>query len=256
MFLVSKLLGLMAQPLVWVAALLALALLLARYKPRAAKALQIAALTLLLAMGWLPLPDMGVRWLESQYAEIPPTASLSQYAGLVVLGGGLAAGQVAQDHAQPSLNDSSERMSASVAAVRRAGHLQLVFTGGEGALLGTGPREAARAQLFFESQGVPPERVRYEAASRNTYDNAVMTAQLSGIDIHRPWLLVTSAWHMPRAMATFKKAGWNVTAYPVDFRTGNTTQWSDYELLAGSDRWQLLLHELVGLISYRLAGRS
>jgi uncharacterized SAM-binding protein YcdF (DUF218 family) len=83
----------------------------------------------------------------------------------------------------------------------------------------------------------------------------VLTAQLPGIDIKQPWLLVTSAWHMPRSMGTFVTAGWNVTAYPVDFRTAPSTPWTAYSLKDGARDWQLALHELVGLLAYRLAGR-
>jgi uncharacterized SAM-binding protein YcdF (DUF218 family) len=75
------------------------------------------------------------------------------------------------------------------------------------------------------------------------------------MDIQQPWLLVTSAWHMPRSMATFEKAGWNVSAYPVDFRTGASTPWSRYDLLASADHWGLLLHEILGLAAYRISGR-
>jgi hypothetical protein len=56
-------------------------------------------------------------------------------------------------------------------------------------------------------------------------------------------------------MATFAKAGWNVTAYPVDFRTGTVTPWTEYSLRDGANRWQLVLHEMVGTFAYRLTGR-
>jgi uncharacterized SAM-binding protein YcdF (DUF218 family) len=98
-------------------------------------------------------------------------------------------------------------------------------------------------------------RIVLEDQSRNTYENAVFTAQLAGINKHNRWLLVTSAWHMPRAMATFEKAGWNVTAYPVDFRTGNNTPLTRYSLVMGADHWQLVLRETIGLAAYRLLDR-
>ena len=70
------------------------------------------------------------------------------------------------------------------------------------------------------------------------------------------WLLLTSASHMPRALATFRKAGWNVTPYPVDFRAGTHTPWTQYSLAEGAKKWHLALHELAGLLAYRLAGRA
>ena len=255
MFLAAKILALLTQPLAWVATLLLASLLVLRRRPALGRRLVWSALAVLLIMGWLPLPDLLIRRLENQYAEIPPQADLRGYVGMVVLGGALESGHVAQAHTQPLLNDAAERMAAPVAARLRNPHLRVVFTGGEGALLGTGPTEADRARNFFNSLGLSGQPIEYEAASRNTYENAVLTAQLPGVDISQRWLLVTSAWHMPRSMATFAKTGWNVTAYPVDFRTGTDTPWTEYSLRDGVARWQLLLNEGLGLLAYRLTGR-
>lgn len=255
MFFISKIFGMLAQPLAWVAALLLLGLALLPRKPVAARRLVGLALALLLLLGWQPLPDLLIRHLEQQYTELPPQADLQGYVGLIVLGGATESGHVALAHRQPLLNSAAERMTAPVATLLRNPHLRVVFTGGEGALLGSGPSEAKRAQVFFESMGLSGRRIQYESASRTTYENALLTAQLPGMDIHQRWLLVTSAWHMPRSMATFVKVGWNVTAYPVDFRTGVQTPWTDYSLDGGVDRWQLVLHELLGLVAYRVSGR-
>lgn len=255
MFFAAKILALLTQPLAWVIVLLLAGLLVLRRRPTLGRRLAWSALAVLLVTGWQPLPDLLIRRLENQYAEIPPQADLRGYAGMVVLGGALESGYVAQAHTQALLNDAAERMTAPLAARLRNPHLRVVFTGGEGSLLGTGPTEAERAHIFFNSLGLSGQQVEYEAASRNTYENAVLTAQLPGVDISQRWLLVTSAWHMPRSMATFTKAGWNVTAYPVDFRTGADTPWTEYSLRDGVARWQLLLNEGLGLLAYRLTGR-
>jgi uncharacterized SAM-binding protein YcdF (DUF218 family) len=146
-------------------------------------------------------------------------------------------------------------MIAPIAMLRHNPRLRIVFTGGEGSLLASGPSEAERVRPFFDSMGLGANQVTYEAASRTTYENAVLSAQLPGINIGQRWLLVTSAWHMPRSMATFTKVGWNVTAYPVDFRTGNDTPWTEYSLKDGARNWQLLLHECLGWLAYRATGR-
>lgn len=255
MFLLSKLLVVLTQPLAWVAAVLLLSLFLQHRRPRVAQRLLWMALGLLLLIGWMPLPDQLLRSLEDQSAEIPPQADLRAYAGMVILGGATESGRVAQSHQHPLMNNAAERMTVPVAMLRRNPHLQLIYSGGEGEWLGSGPSEAVRAQGFFDSMGLPAGQVRHEAASRNTYENAILSARLPGVDTAQAWLLVTSASHMPRALATFTKAGWNVTPYPVDFRTANTTPWNDYSLDSGVDRWQLALHEWVGLLAYYLTGR-
>jgi uncharacterized SAM-binding protein YcdF (DUF218 family) len=253
-FLASKLFGLLTQPLTWIAALLVASLLVPR-RTALGRRFVLAALTLLLLMGWLPLPDRLLRHLESQYAEMPPTTDLRGFAGMVVLGGSTVPVHIAQPHPQPLLNDAAERMTAPLAMLRQNPHLNMLYTGGSGELIGKGPSEADRARVFFDSQGVATDRVIYERRSRTTHENAVLTAQIPGVDITRRWLLVTSAWHMPRAMATFTRAGWNVTAYPVDFRTGLTTPWTAYSIKEGARQWQLALHELMGIAAYRIAGR-
>ena len=252
MFFIAKIFDQMAHPLNWVVVLLILSLLRSHISASRRHALTLGALLLLLAIGLQPLPDACLKQLESGFAEIPPHANLQGYAGVIVLGGALEHAYVSAAHTQPELNGAAERMTATVALWREQPALQVIFTGGEGDYFGNGVSEAARARQFFDSQGVPAQAVRYEDQSRNTYENAVFSTQLPGIDPHKPWLLLTSAWHMPRAMALFQHAGWNVTAYPVDFLTGAATPWSSYSISTSAEHWNLLLHELLGLASYHL----
>jgi uncharacterized SAM-binding protein YcdF (DUF218 family) len=255
MFFAAKVLALLTQPLAWVIALLALSLLIMARKPKAARTCVVASLAVIVLIGWQSAPDYFLRSLESHYPEFSPQADLSGFVGVVVLGGGTEAGHVAQSHVQPLFTDAGERLTAPVILLRHNPHLHIVYSGGEGTLLGSGPSEAERARIFFDSMGLTEKQVQYESASRNTYENAVFSARLPGIDPTQPWLLLTSASHMPRAMGTFTKAGWRVTAYPVDFRTGVTTPWMDYSLREGVQKWQMLLHEWLGIVSYRVTGR-
>jgi uncharacterized SAM-binding protein YcdF (DUF218 family) len=255
MFIAAKLLDFVTQPLSWVVVLLTLGLLMRRRRPRTATGLQWAALAILVLLGWQPLPDLLIRQLESRHPAVPAQADLSRYAGLVVLGGALEPAYVWAGHGQPALNDGAERMTAALPLLQRYPHWRLLFTGGEGELTAQGMSEAERAQIFYQSMNVAPQRLLLEAASRTTHENAVFSAALPGVDKTRAWLLVTSAWHMPRALATFEKAGWNVTPYPVDFRTGVETPWLRYSLAEGAARWHLALHEYLGLLAYRVSGR-
>lgn len=255
MLLASKLFNLLAQPLNWVLVLLVLSLLQSKCNPRKARIFSAAALVLLALVGVKTLPDLLVAQLENQYPEIASDADLRGYAGVVILGGALEPGRLSQYHQQPLLNASGERMTMAVALWHHNPALRLLFAGGEGELFGSGPSEAVRAQRFFDSLGVPRQAVTLENHSQNSYENAVYSAQLAGVDPRQPWLLLTSAWHMPRSLATFKKAGWNVTPYPVDFRTGGITPLTTYNLGEGAVQWELLLHEYLGIAAYRLSGR-
>lgn len=254
MYIAASFFSLLTQPLTWVLLLLAASLFTRKNASRSRRWV-VAAMALLLLLGWQAPPDLLIRQLEGQYAEMAPGADLHAFVGAVILGGATEASYLAKAHVQPLLNDAAERMTAPVAMLRSNPHLKLLFTGGGVALSEQSITEAQRAQIFFDSMGVVAPTIRYESASRTTYENAVLSAQLPGVDTKQPWLLVTSAWHMPRSMASFAKAGWNVTAYPVDFRTGDTTPWTEYSLETGLRSWHLLLHELLGWVAYKLAGQ-
>lgn len=251
----AKLLDFATQPLVWVLLLLVAAWVGTYRSLHTTRVVLAAATVLVLALGWQPLPEALLRTLERQYAERAPEAATDGFAGVIVLGGATPAAYLAAAHAQPLLNEAAERMTAAVALYQHNPKLKIVFTGGEGAAFASGPSEAQRARHFFATMGLPVETMHWEGLSRNTFENAMLSAQLPGIDKQRPWLLLTSAWHMPRSMGVFQAQGWNVTAYPVDFRTASTTPWTAYSLLEGMGLWQLALHEYLGLASYRLLGR-
>jgi uncharacterized SAM-binding protein YcdF (DUF218 family) len=256
MLVLSKILNWAAQPLNAVLLLLCLSVLWGQRRPARARKLTLAALLLLALTGFKTLPDALLSRLENQYPEWATDADLGRFTGVVILGGALEPGRLSQQHQQPLLNSSAERMTMAVALWRRNPQMRLVFTGGEGEFFGSGPSEAERALRFFESMGVPRSALTLETRSQNTYENAVFTQALPSLDAQQPWLLLTSAWHMPRSLATFKKAGWNVTPYPVDFRTAGTTPLGTYNLGEGAERWELLLHEWIGMAAYRLSGRS
>lgn len=255
MFIAAKLLAFLTQPLAWVATLLVLGLLLLRPWRRTGTALLWGALAVLLLQGWEPLPDALLRRLEAQHPA-PQLPDLQRYAGVIVLGGATDSSYVWQGHEQPALNGAAERMTAALPLLQRAPELKLLFTGGEGELIFKSMSEAERARRFYATMNVDPQRLIFESASRTTYENAVLSAQLPGVDKTRAWLLLSSAWHMPRAMATFEKAGWNVTPWPTDYRAGLETPWTQYSLAEGAAKWHTALHEVLGLIVYRWSGRA
>lgn len=251
MFVLSKLLSAITQPVFWLALWWGLSLLLLRHRNRAARLMLWASLLLLGLLGLRAIPDALLRPLENRY-PIPAEASIDVYAGIIVLGGALDEPDSYLAHGQVPLGDAAERMTVSAQLLRQHPKLDLFFSGGEGRLLSTGTPEAELAGIFYQQQGLDMSRVRLEAGSRNTRENAQQVAKLLGPRCQQPWLLLTSAWHMPRAMAEFKAVGCNVSAYPVDFRTGHATPLSEYSLAHSLLRWQTALHEWLGLLVYDL----
>ncbi|WP_312567975.1 YdcF family protein [Comamonas sp.] len=251
MFVVSKLLSAITQPLFWLALWWLLALLLLGRKPRAAKRMLWTGLLGLGLLGLQAPPDALLRALESRYPAQPTSALLQQHAGLLVLGGALEHPASWQAHGQVPLGQSAERMTVPVGLMRQHPQWQLIFSGGEGRLLTTGVTEGQLAQQFYAEQGVDMARVQIEQGARTTRENAQRVAQTLGERCgQQSWLLVTSAWHMPRSMAEFEAVGCQVTAYPVDFRTGAHTDWYSYHMADSLLRWQMALHEWLGRLVY------
>jgi uncharacterized SAM-binding protein YcdF (DUF218 family) len=255
MFVLSKLLAVLTQPLWYVLALMLMALWYFKRRPARAQHLLVASMVLFLLIGWSYPRERLAYYLENQYQEISPKADLSGYVGVVVLGGATEAAVLQQAHQQPLLNGAAERVTTAVALIHSNPHLRVIYSGGEGTIATTGFTEAQRVKVFYDTMGLASGRIDYESQARNTHENATLSAKMPGVDIRQRWLLVTSATHMPRSMATFTKAGWNVTAYPVDYQAKPDADWSDFSLGNGPAQWDVLLHELLGIAVYKLTGR-
>lgn len=252
----SKTTALVWQPLTWVALLLVIGVVFSFVRSlklrRWGRMLCASAAVLLLLLGWQPLPEMLVQHLEDRYAA--PSGDLSGFTGMVVLGGAFR-GNDGRNRGQPALGCAGERVVLPVPIMNQYPHMRLLFTGGTAALFSQADAEANAAKSYFERMGTDMSRVLLESRSRNTYENAAFSLAVTGVDKTQPWLLVTSASHMPRALATFQKMGWNVTAFPVDFYTKRETHWLQFSLFGGIDAWQLALREYLGWVVYRVAGR-
>jgi len=249
MFTLSKLMSAITQPLFWLVLWWIWALLMIHRWRRAAPAMLWIGLVVLGLLGFEALPHALLRPLEARYA-VPHDAAIGRHVGVVVLGGALERPDIYRHHKQVPLGEAAERMTVPVGLLRQYPKLQLVFSGGEGRLLAFGVTEAQLAKSFYQEQGLDMTRVTLEDTSRTTRENAREVANLLGSRCSQPWLLVTSAWHMPRAMAEFEAVGCRVTAYPVDFRTGAVTPLTEYSLARSLLLWQTALHEWLGISVY------
>jgi uncharacterized SAM-binding protein YcdF (DUF218 family) len=200
-------------------------------------------------LGFNAIPDALLRSLENQF-KVPRVTQSDQYLGVIVLGGATGNPGIYKAHGQVPLGDAAERMTVPIALMRKFPNFELIFSGGEGRLMPTGTTEAELAGVFFSELGVDMKRVTLESNARTTRENAKRVAELLGERCKQPWLLLTSAFHMPRSMAEFHTEGCNVTAYPVDFRTGKETSWTEYSMVASLMAWQTALHELLGMLVY------
>jgi uncharacterized SAM-binding protein YcdF (DUF218 family) len=251
MFVLSKLLSAMTQPMFWLALWWVVALLVLLRWRRPALWMLWGGLLVLGLLGFRALPDALLRPLENRY-PVPSVEVIDRHVGIIVLGGAVGHPDSYVVHGQVPLGEAAERMTVPVGLIRQHPRLDLVFSGGEGRLLTTGVAESELAKAFYMQQGLDMARVRPEGGSRTTRENAQQVAKLLGERCQQPWLLVTSAWHMPRSVSEFEAVGCQVTPYPVDFRTGASTPLTEYSLAHSLLRWQTALHEWLGVLAYGL----
>jgi uncharacterized SAM-binding protein YcdF (DUF218 family) len=247
----SKLLAAITQPMFWLALWWALALLILMRSRRPAVVILWGGLMVFGLLGFRAIPHGLLRPLEIRY-PVPAADAIDRHMGIIVLGGALEHPDSFIAHGQVPLGEAAERMTVPVGLMRLHPRLDLVFSGGEGRLLTTGVTESELARVFYQQRGPDMASVRLEDGSRNTRENAQQVAKLLDGRCREPRLLVTSAWHMPRSMTEFEAVGCQVTPYPVDFRTGNATSLNEYSLANSLLRWQVALHEWLGLLVYGL----
>ena len=138
---------------------------------------------------------------------------------------------------------------------------KILMTGGVGRLFQKEPTEASFAFGELIRNGVKKEDIIFEDRSRNTIENAIFSrALLDSMKEQQPYLLITSALHMPRSLKVFQKAGYqNIISYPCDYKVIDTKLSLD-EIIVPNIKllndWQYFLHELVGTIAYKLTGKA
>ena len=254
-FVLSKVLWVAAAPtnvMVGLACVGAAAALAGR---RWGRRLCFAAVAALLLCGALPVGRLLLRVLEDRF----PQAALdgtAPPAGIVVLGGAIDQ-VIGAARSQVTLGQAAARLTEGAALARRFPQAELVYTGGSNALVRQIGGEAEDARRLWIDLGVDPARIRIEDQSRNTEENARMARALVGPVAGQRWLLVTSAYHMPRSVGLFRAAGFDVVPVPVDYRS--TGGWRDLlpssDLAAGLVTLDNATREWIGLVAYRLSGR-
>jgi uncharacterized SAM-binding protein YcdF (DUF218 family) len=255
-FILSKVFGFFAAPshLVIALGLVGLALLLTRFA-RVGWWLAAGSLIGMAILGLSPVGNALIIPLEQRFP--PWDASRGAPDGILVLGGAILP-DVSAARNDPALNEAAERMTAAVELARRYPDARILFSGGSGALIFDEGNEAEFALRLFESLGLPRARILLEDRSRNTVENAVFSKALAQPRPGERWLLVTSGYHMPRSVGIFRKVGFAVEPYPVDWRTrGTADALRPFPTMGeGLRRSDIAMREWIGLAAYWITGQS
>lgn len=231
-------------------------------RQRTGFALCVSGTVLMLVLGFSPLGNLLSWPLEQRFARpgVSPSErlkSLGRIDAIIVLGG-FENGRISRSRGLLSLNHSAERMSETVRLAHQLPNAKIIFTGGVGGIFLKFANAAQSVKRTLSESGIAPERIIVESRSRNTWENAAFTKPLIKPVKGKRYLLVTSAWHMPRAVGVFRKLGYDIVAWPVDFRTAGASDLARpmSHLWVGLERCDITVKEYIGLLAYWLTGRS
>lgn len=255
-FVLSKTLGIALLPANFLIGIGLLgAILLATRLARFGRGLLMASVVLLAVCGFSPLGDLLLYPLEARFPPWDPARGAPD--GIVVLGGAIDA-DLSASHGTAVFTRAADRVVEAAALARQYPKARIVYSGGSANLIDVDAREADYAAAIFERLGVARDRLIMERRSRNTMENAEFSMRLAAPKAGERWLLVTSAFHMPRSIGIFRKVGFPVEPYPVDWRTGGSgypPQFSPF-VLDGLERTEIAVREYLGLVAYRVSGKT
>src|SRR5262249_37096678 len=245
-FVLSKVLGFFATPsnLVILIGIVGLVLLPTRFT-RAGRWVAYVSLIVIALFGLSPIGNALITPLEDRFPR--SDAARGAPDGIIVLGGTVDA-----------WGPRNERLLVVPELLRRYPNARVLFSGGSGALIDDGNAEAKFAARLLDSLGIARSRITLEDRARNTVENAFLSRALAQPKAGERWLLVTSAYHMPRAIGVFRKAGFPVEPYPVDWRIHRVEAGPPLLVTMRDGLWRTdtAVHEWVGLAIYWLIGRS
>jgi uncharacterized SAM-binding protein YcdF (DUF218 family) len=250
-FIFSKILSFLFTPIIWIIALL-LYSFFSRNEKRKKRTLIISVVMLLLLSNSFLFDECMRLW------EIPAVHSSelqSHYDAGIILSGVLS-----YDHSFDRLqfNRRNDRLMQAIELYETGRIKKLFFTGGSGSLVYRDKKESQMVKRFLTSIGIPESDIIIEDESNNTHENA----QYSKIILMRnfndgKYLLITSAFHMRRAVACFNKQEILATPYSVDRYSGPRKFQFDHLIIPNAEtlfNWDSLIHEIAGFLVYKMIG--
>jgi uncharacterized SAM-binding protein YcdF (DUF218 family) len=251
----SKIFWALVQPLNALCLLAIVGLLVCLRWPRAGQGMMNAALILILIFGVFPVGPWALTWLERQYPT--PQTTPTKIEGIIVLGGAFESYLTAQT-GHVVANGQVDRLFCFIELAKLHPEAKLVFSGGSGDILNPEALETDDAKAFFRLIGLYDREIIYESQSRNTYENAVYTKDIIKPRKGSEWILVTSAYHMPRSVGIFEKVGWPIIPYQCDPRTDGSYNLSyRFPSITGNfSALNIAVKEILGLIVYYTTGKS
>ena len=231
------------------------ALMLTRWK-RAGKLLTIISASVFLMVAVLPLSSLLMVTLENRFLE--PLELPSKVDGIILLGGSIDV-SISNSRNYAKANRNANRFIRFAELARNYPQARLLFSGAGRNLQNPDIQSETDLSIqILETIGIDNSRMEIESRATNTYENAILSWELAKPKDTEIWLLVTSAWHMPRAVGSFRQAGWKVVPIPTGHTSsGSNIGWSlSFSPVSSLAYLSMAAHEWFGLIVYRALGRT
>ena len=254
-FILSKILGVLTQPVLHPVLLLITGLILQNWRKKLARIFIISAAIIPLLYSFIPVATMILRPLENAITPAS-TAEIAAADGIILLGGYTGDGLVASSRNSFTLNEAAERLVTTISLHHRYPEKPVILSGYSGSLHPQGWSEEENSRTALAALQVQTDRFQFENRSRNTYENALYSYDIAAPASDETWLLITSAAHMPRAAGAFRAAGWPDMIYlPTDWRTPEGHWKLSFNPKHGFAMLASAFHEYAGLLIYWVTGR-
>ena len=212
----------------------------------------VATSAVALGLLWLfPVGELAIIPLENRF----PQPKLPEVVDGIVLVGDVAIRQtVAWKQVQLA---PGGQLAAAAALARRYPAARIVLTGGEPGIIQTGHSQAEFGRQVLESLGVSADRIAIETNARNKYENAHAAYAVARPEPGQAWVVIASAYQMPRVVGAYRRAGWtNLLVYPVNYQSADLGLRPEFNLPIQLLRLDLAVREWLGLFVYWTLDRS
>ena len=161
------------------------------------------------------------------------------------------------EYDQLYLGGSTNRLIESIRVYKKFPKAKLLFSGGSGSYI-SNSLSTEIAEEFYNIYFSDNTKMLFESNSSNTYENILNSKELVRPDSEENWIIITSAFHMPRAIGVANRLGWKLIPHPVDYKMSKKSfrQFFTFNILENIYFFQISSHELFGLLVYRLMDRT
>ena len=217
-------------------------------------ALFLIEFILIITFSFFPIGHYLTFILEKEYHEnivLPDDVD-----GIIILGG-TTNPKLSNVYNQINVNEASERLIESIRLIKKYKKAKVIFSGGSGSISKQNLSHAEIAKKFYELTLSSKNNIIFEDKSRNTYENIIFSSNIVKPEQNENWILITSAFHMKRALLIGEKHNWKFIPYPVDFKVAKKISLKpNFNLYNNFSAFQKISHEWTGLVSYYLMDRT